>query len=77
MTADFDDILARSLATPDTPCTAMTNVTEASTDHAGSSAARASSAPICSKSPAYSVEVRPNRAAIHPAARLVTMPATS
>lgn len=50
-TADFDDILARSLATPETPCTAMTKATEAATGQAGSSCARATSAPICSDSP--------------------------
>ena len=34
-TADFEDILARSLATPDTPCTAITKATEAATPHVG------------------------------------------
>ncbi len=50
-TADFEDILARSFATPDTPCTAITKATEAATPQPGSSCASATSAPIWSASP--------------------------
>ena len=52
LTADFDDILAKSLATPLAPCTSMTNTTEAPTAQDGSSCASASSATICKPSPA-------------------------
>ncbi len=51
-TALFELILARSLATPETPCTAITKTTEVATAQAGSSWASAISAPICSASPA-------------------------
>ncbi len=51
LTADFDDILAKSLATPDRPCTAMTKMTDAVTPQAGSRNARAPSAAICRASP--------------------------
>jgi len=51
LTADFDDILARSLATPETPCTAATKATEAAMPQPGSSCASAISAPICNPSP--------------------------
>src|SRR6056297_1129504 len=77
LTADFEDILAKSLATPDAPCTHITNTTDAPTAQPGSSCANASSAATCIASPAYSVAVRPKRAAIQPADRLVTMPAIS
>ena len=36
-TADFEDILARSLATPDAPCTTMTKATDAPIAQSGSS----------------------------------------
>ncbi len=45
-------ILARSLATPEAPCTAITKATEAGMLQAGSSCASASSATTCSPSPA-------------------------
>ena len=52
LTADFDDILARSLATPLAPCTAITKATEAATPQPGSSCASAASAAICRARPA-------------------------
>ena len=51
-TADFDDILARSLATPDSPCTAITKGTDSAIAQLGSSRDRAKSATICSVRPA-------------------------
>ena len=51
LTADFDDILDRSLATPDAPCTSMTKMT----DRVMSSRVelrQAASAAICKPSPA-------------------------
>jgi hypothetical protein len=41
-TADFDDILDRSLATPDAPCTSITKATEVPMAQAGSSCVSAS-----------------------------------
>ena len=77
LTADLDDILARSLATPLAPCTSITKATDVPIAQVGSSCAKASRASTCNPSPAYSVDVRPNRAAIQPAQRLVMTPAIS
>ena len=52
LTALFADILARSLATPDSPCTAITKGTETAIVQPGSSRERAASATTCSASPA-------------------------
>ncbi len=52
LTALFDPILARSLATPDSPWTSITKITEAVMPHAGSSCASANSATTCKDSPA-------------------------
>ena len=74
LTALLELILVRSFATPLTACEAITYGT---TSQGSGASASISSAPICSVSPAMSVDLSPKRAASQPPNRFVMIPNAS
>ena len=75
--ADFDAVLVRSLATPDTPCATMAQATDQVSLQSGLKADSISSPAICAVMPMASIRVMPKRTASQPPPRLATIPASS
>ena len=75
--ADFDAVLVRSLATPQSPCASTTQTTDSAGVHAGDIADNTRNPATCSARPVASMRVMPNRVASHPPMRLAPIPAAS
>jgi len=75
--ADFDAVLVRSFATPQTPWATTTQATERAGAHPGATAESSRKPAIWAASPIASIRAMPKRVASQPPMRFAPMPAAS